>query len=109
MNWTDFYYILAGPAGPIVGAALATVAFFLWKDWRREMRLQDRIEALEQEQKDVLLPLVEKCAGVIADNTATMKRLEKALDRCILCKGKNDRDTLERLLQDAEEARKEGT
>jgi len=29
-----------------------------------------------------LMPLVERCADVIAQNTLMMERLEKALDKC---------------------------
>jgi hypothetical protein len=67
--------------GPVFGPALLVLAFFLWKDWRRETRLQDRVDALEKEQKETLLPLIEKCATVIAQNTAVMSRLEKVLEQ----------------------------
>jgi hypothetical protein len=41
--------------------------------------MSDRITKLEDEQRDVLLPMVERCTDVIAQNTAMMERLEKAL------------------------------
>ena len=63
------------------GPLLIAVIFFLWRDYRREDRLAARIETLEDEQREVLLPLVEKCSTVIAQNTVVMERLERALDR----------------------------
>jgi len=63
------------------GPLLIAVIFFLWRDYRREDRLAARIETLEDEQREVLLPLVEKCSTVIAQNTVVMQRLERALDR----------------------------
>jgi len=40
-----------------------------------------RIVKLEDEQRNVLMPLIERCADVIAQNTLMMERLEKVLDR----------------------------
>lgn len=68
--------------GPLVLA----VTFFLWQGWVRECRSTKRIEKLEDEQKKVLLPLVEKCASVIAKNTFIMRRLERAMDERWSCK-----------------------
>jgi hypothetical protein len=100
---------LLGQFGPLIGPALVVMAFFLWKDWRREMRLQDRVEALEKEQKEVLLPMIERCATVIAENTAVMLRLEKVIDRLALLAGQEERNILDQLMEDAEEHRKEST
>jgi hypothetical protein len=63
------------------GPLILVVAFFLWQGWVREGRLNKRITDLEDEQRNVLMPLVERCADVIAQNTMMMERLEKALDR----------------------------
>jgi len=63
--------------GPLVLVA----AFFLWQGWVRENRMSKRIEHLEDQQRNVLMPLCERCADVIAQNTMMMERLEKALDR----------------------------
>jgi hypothetical protein len=43
--------------------------------------MSKRITKLEDEQRNVLMPLVERCADVIAQNTLMMERLERALDR----------------------------
>lgn len=61
------------------GPLIVVTAFFLWQNWVRENRLCSRIEKLEDEQRNVLLPLVERCSDVIAQNTMMMERLEKAL------------------------------
>ena len=63
------------------GPFFIAVLFFLWRDYRREDRLAARIETLEDEQREVLLPLLEKCSTVISQNTVVMGRLERALDR----------------------------
>lgn len=62
--------------GPLAGAVL----FFIWRDWRREDRLATRIEKLEDEQREVILPLVERTTNVIVQNTAVMSRLETTLE-----------------------------
>jgi hypothetical protein len=61
--------------GPLAGVVL----FFIWRDWKREDRLTGRLEKLEDEQRNVILPLVEKSTEVIARNTEVMERLEGAL------------------------------
>jgi len=63
------------------GPLILVTAFFLWQGWVREGRMTKRIEMLEDEQRKVLLPLVERCADVIAQNTLMMERLERVLDR----------------------------
>lgn len=57
--------------GPLIAACI----FFVWRDWKREDRLSARIEKLEDEQRSVILPLVEKATAVIAHNTAVIERL----------------------------------
>jgi hypothetical protein len=63
------------------GPLVLVVVFLLWQGWVRECRMGKRIVKLEDEQRNVLMPLVERCADVIAQNTLMMERLEKALDR----------------------------
>jgi len=67
---------LARQFGPLSAAVL----FFLWQGWRRENRMQKRIDSLEKEHKNVILPIVTDCSKVIAENTAVMSRLEKILE-----------------------------
>ena len=63
------------------GPFFLAVVFFLWRDWKREDRLSNRLDELENEQREVILPLVKDCSSVIAKNTAVMERIEKSLDR----------------------------
>jgi ribosome maturation protein Sdo1 len=61
--------------GPLAGVVL----WFIWRDGQREDRLTTRVEKLEDEQRSIILPLVEKSTDVIARNTEVMERLEGAL------------------------------
>jgi hypothetical protein len=63
------------------GPFLLAVVFFLWRDYKREDRLSNRLDHLEDEQREVILPLVKDCSIIIAKNTAVMERIEKYLDR----------------------------
>lgn len=63
------------------GPLFVAVVFFLWRDWKREDRLTKRINILEDEQRNVILPLVKECAEVITKNTGAVERLEKFLLR----------------------------
>lgn len=65
----------------VFGPWALAVAFFIWRDSKREDRLSARINYLENEQRDTILPLVTNCTEVITQNTEVMKRLEKALDK----------------------------
>ncbi len=63
------------------GPFFLAVVFFLWRDWKREDRLSNRLDQLEDEQREVILPLVKDCSIIIAKNTAVMERIERYLDR----------------------------
>ena len=72
------------------GPLLVAVIFFLWRDYRREDRLLTRVKELEDEQRNVILPLVRDCTEVITkstqvmeQNTKVMERLETAIDRTL--------------------------
>ena len=71
------------------GPLIVVVAFFLWQGWVREGRMSKRITNLEDEQRSVLMPLVERCADVIAQNTLMMERLEKSMDERFECPWRN--------------------
>ena len=73
---------------PIVkqyGPLILVVAYLLWQGWQRELRMSARIESLENDYRDVLFPMVERCTDVIAQNTSMMERLEKAMDSRFEC------------------------
>jgi hypothetical protein len=63
------------------GPLAVIVVFFFWQNWVREKKLLTRICKLEDEQRKVLLPLVAKCARVIAKNSLIMRRLEEAMNQ----------------------------
>ncbi len=67
--------------GPFCGILLLAVIFFIWRDWKREDRLTKRISVLEDETRNVLLPLVKECTAVVTRNTHVMERLERHLNQ----------------------------
>ena len=73
-SWGDALFILK-TYGPLVLVA----AFMLWQAWAREKRMSERITKLEQEHKDILLPLAAHNAEVVGQNTLMLSRLEEAL------------------------------
>jgi len=60
---------LAKDFGPLVGIVL----FFIWRDWRREQNLVDRVQKLEDFNTEVLTTIVKEQAMVIATNTEVVK------------------------------------
>jgi hypothetical protein len=89
------------------GIFLLAIGFFIWKDWKRENHLQKRIEKLEQDQKEIMLPMIEKCANVIAQNTAVMLQVGSMLTRYIRFESQDERKIFDQLIEDAELRRKE--
>ena len=73
------------------GPLALVVAYFLWQNWLRELRMSNRITKLEDEQREVLLPLVEHCTDVITLNTSMMERLEKSLSERSDCPLRNNK------------------
>ena len=72
------------------GPLIAVITFFIWRDYCREDRLSTRVKELEDEQRQVILPLVTSCTEVITrstqvmeQNTKVMERLEKVIDRTL--------------------------
>jgi len=45
------------------GPLVLVVAYLLWQGWVRECRMNKRIVRLEDEQRGVLMPLVERLCG----------------------------------------------
>jgi hypothetical protein len=67
------------------GPLVVVMVFVLLQSWIREGRMNKRINKLEDGQRNVLMPLVERCADVIAQNTLMMERLENALAERFEC------------------------
>lgn len=63
------------------GPLLVAVVFFIWRDARREDRLTTRIKQLEDEQRDIILPLVKESTAVIVRNTTIMEHSFKLMER----------------------------
>jgi len=55
--------------GPVLGVIL----FFIWRDWKREDRMVERITALEEFQSEQLIQLITKTNEVVAHNTEQLK------------------------------------
>lgn len=86
-NLVDLTWVLKN-----YGPLLVGLIFFLWRDARREDRLLTRVVQLEDEQRNVILPLVKETSIVITRNTEVMqvnnevmKNLERALYRVEPC------------------------
>lgn len=63
------YIALLKDFGPVLGVIL----FFVWRDWKREDRLVERIEALEKFQQEQLIGLIQKTNEVVTHNTEQLK------------------------------------
>jgi hypothetical protein len=55
--------------GPLIGV----VIFFIWRDWRREENLVERVRNLEEFNTEVLTSMVKEQAGIIATNTSVVQ------------------------------------
>lgn len=64
--------------GPLVGVIL----FFIWRDWKREEGLVERVKGLEDFNNDVLTGLVKQCASVIATNTEQLRIMNTLMQGC---------------------------
>jgi hypothetical protein len=64
--------------GPLVGIVL----FFIWRDWRREENLVNRVTDLEKFNTEVLTAMVKESTAIIATNTEQMRSLSGLMDRC---------------------------
>lgn len=60
--------------GPIYGPLLLALAFFIYRDWKREQQQSKQINRLVQENREVLIPLVKTCTEVISKNSVIMER-----------------------------------
>jgi hypothetical protein len=63
--------------GPLMGVIL----FFIWRDWKREGRLSERVEKLEDYQKETIVHLVEKGTAALVQSSEIIKWVGRVLDR----------------------------
>ena len=80
MSWdaTAWLQVFQG-VGPILGVLL----FFIWRDWRREDLLSNKIEKLENYQRDTLVALVEETKAILSQNTEQLKITSELLNGII--------------------------
>jgi hypothetical protein len=71
------YVDLLKDFGPLVGVVL----FFIWRDWRREDGLVERIKELENFNTEVLTQIVKDNSGVIATNTEQLRLMNTLMTR----------------------------
>lgn len=63
------YITLLKDFGPIVGIIL----FFIWRDWKREEGLIERVKQLEDFNTETLVKMVKDNSAVIAANTEQLR------------------------------------
>ncbi len=63
------YLIVLKDFGPYIGVIL----FFIWRDWKREEGLVDRVKSLEKFNTEVLVGLVKETTAVIAASTEQLR------------------------------------
>ena len=64
--------------GPILGVIL----FFIWRDWKREDKLQERVALLEAYQQETLLRLVTETTRALTQNSEFLKWAGRILPGC---------------------------
>jgi MoxR-like ATPase len=76
--------------GPLIG----TILFFIWRDWKREESLVNRVEKLEDFNNEVLVKMATEQASIIATNTEVVKMNTEMLDKITTvvskCRAKQD-------------------
>jgi hypothetical protein len=75
-SWFDWGLILQ-EMGPIAGV----IVFFIWRDWKRESRLVERVEKLEDYQKETLAHLVEKGIAALTQSSEIIKWVGRMNER----------------------------
>ncbi len=75
-QWSDMGWLLKH-----FGPLFVAVIFFIWRDYRREDRLSSRISQLEDEQREIILPLVRGTTEVVVRNTEVMQQNIKVMER----------------------------
>lgn len=91
------YVDLLKDFGPVIGIIL----FFIWRDWKREEGLVERVQKLEDFNTKVLTDMVKEqsrtiatCTSVIAANTevikTNMEQNRQLIQAVAFCRAKND-------------------
>jgi hypothetical protein len=64
-----------------VGPLVAIIIFFVWRDWQRELRLSQRVEKLEEYQREALKELVEKATMALVQSSECLKWIGHIVER----------------------------
>lgn len=71
-----------GPTVTVISALILVNGFFIWRDYKREGRLQKQIDNLHTQHTKVVLPLLVECKEairvsqrVIAQNSRILRKL----------------------------------
>ena len=64
--------------GPIIGVIL----FFIWRDWKREDKLQERVARLETYQQEALVTMVKDTTQALAQNSEFLKWSGRIIEGC---------------------------
>jgi uncharacterized protein HemX len=64
-----------------IGLAAGLVLFFVFKNDKREQKSEERIQKLEQFQKDTLMDLVKENATLLQRNAELLERCAHALEK----------------------------
>ena len=71
------FFQIVRDVGPIVGV----IVFFIWRDWKRESQLFERIKKLEDYQREILISLIEKGTTALVQSTEVIKWVGRVMDR----------------------------
>lgn len=63
------------------GIFAAVTLWFIYRDSKREDSMNLKIQILETERREIIIPLVERSTNVIALNTAVMADTHKMMER----------------------------
>jgi hypothetical protein len=64
--------------GPVIGIIL----FFIWRDWKREDILQERVTRLETYQQETLVKLITDTTQALAQNSEFLKWSGRIIESC---------------------------
>ena len=74
---SDQMLLIVKEWGPFIGVIL----FFIWRDWKRECKLTDRVEALETYQRETLIDLLKKSTTALVHNGECLKWIGRIIER----------------------------
>ncbi len=64
-----------------VGPLVAIIIFFVWRDYRRELHVQEKLGCLEKYQREVLQSLISQTTRALTQSSECIKWLSHVVDR----------------------------